>query len=75
MYRIKCYIEEIGEDRKINNELRVEGGQIYLDINTHFKYKEGNWWQLCDNIWVNLQGGVPDYQQETNIDENLFEEI
>lgn len=72
-FRLKQFIDNVGVDRVIDDRLKVAGGVVFLDLDIHFKYTQGNWWQLCDTVWVNLQGGVPEYDQETMIDELLFE--
>lgn len=74
-FRLKQFIDNVGNDRVVDDKLKVSGGIVFLDLSIHFKYEQGNWWQLCDNTWVNLQGGVPDYSTETMLDELLFVEI
>lgn len=75
MYKIKNYIESVGQNRVINSDIKVESGVIYLAIdNIQYKYEFGNWYQYT-NRWVNLQGGVPNYIAEENLDDKLFEEI
>lgn len=75
MYKIKNYIESVGQDRVINSDIKVESGVVYLTIdNIQYKYEFGNWYQYT-NRWVNLQGGVPLYYSEENLDELLFEEV
>ena len=37
------------------------------------KYEFGNWYIKVDNVWNNLQGGIPDYKLETNPDADIFE--
>ena len=75
MYKIKNYIESVGQNRVINSDIKVESGVIYLAIdNIQYKYEFGNWYQYT-NRWVNLQGGVPNYMAEENLDDKLFEEI
>lgn len=75
MYKIKNYIESVGQNRVINSDIKVESGVIYLAIdNIQYKYEFGNWYQYT-NRWVNLQGGVPNYTVEENLDSLLFEEV
>lgn len=75
MYKIKNYIESVGQNRVINSDIKVESGVIYLAIdNIQYKYEFGNWYQYT-NRWVNLQGGVPNYIAEENLDSLLFEEV
>ena len=75
MYKIKNYIESVGQDRVINSDIKVESGVVYLTIdNIQYKYEFGNWYQYT-NRWVNLQGGVPLYYSEENLDELLSEEV
>lgn len=75
MYKIKNYIESVGQDRVINSDIKVESGVVYLIIdNIQYKYEFGNWYQYT-NRWVNLQGGVPLYYSKENLDELLFEEV
>lgn len=75
MYKIKNYIESVGQDRVINSDIKVESGVVYLTIdNIQYKYEFGNWYQYT-NRWVNLQGGVPLYYSKENLDELLFEEV
>lgn len=75
MYRLKNYIENIGEDRIINDDIKVYNNSVYLDVdNIKYKYEFGNWYQYT-NRWVNLQGGVPNYIVEEDLDSELFEEV
>lgn len=75
MYKIKNYIESVGQDRIVNSDIKVENGVVYLTIdNIKYKYEFDNWYQYT-NRWVNLQGGVPLYYSEENLDELLFEEV
>ena len=76
MYILKQIIENAGADRAINNDLSVTGGIVYLTVDgIQFKHQAHNWYQLCGNTWVNLQGGVPSYESEELIDQLLFEGI
>lgn len=71
MYKLKQIIENAGADRVINNDLSVISGIVYLTANgIKYKHENHNWYQLCGEKWVNLQGGVPDY--ETEIEDNLL---
>lgn len=72
-FKIKQFIETTGKDRIINNVLCVKSGVVYLDLDNHFKFEHGNWHQLCGKTWVNLQGGVPVYETNELLDEDLFE--
>lgn len=75
MYKIKNYIESVGQDRVINSDIKVENGVVYLTTDAiQYKYEFDNWYQYT-NRWVNLQGGVPLYYSEENLDELLFEEV
>ena len=50
--------------------------QDYLTVDgIKFKHENHNWYQLCGEKLVNLQGGVPIYDSETCWDENIFEKI
>ena len=76
MYILKQIIENAGADRYINNDLSVTNGIVYLTVNEiRFKHEAHNWYQLCGEKWVNLQGGVPNYETEEQLDELLFEEL
>lgn len=72
-FRLRQVITDAGEDRVVTPELRVVNKIVYLDIDTHFKHQDGNWYQNCDGVWVNLMGGIPDYAVDTMLDEILFE--
>lgn len=73
MYRLKQFIENVGKDRQITPELKVENGKVYLDTERKYKYEFGNWHIWCDIHWINLQGGVPDYQ--TEIEDIVLEKL
>lgn len=74
MYRLKQIIENAGADRVINNDLSVTDGIVYLTVDgVQFKHENHNWYQLCGEIWVDLQGGVPSYESEELLDELLFD--
>ena len=69
--RLKQIIDNVGKDRQITPELKVEKGVVYLG--DKYKYENGNWHIWCDIHWVNLQGGVPDY--ETDVEDEILENI
>lgn len=76
MHTLKQIIENAGVDRVIDSNLYVKNGIVYLTLdNTQFKHENHNWYQLCGEKWVNLQGGVPSYESEVeeNPDENILE--
>ena len=73
MRKLKQIIENVGADRQITPELKVENGVVYLETDNKYKYENGNWHMWCDIHWVNLQGGVPDY--ETDVEDDILEEI
>lgn len=76
MYTLKQIIENAGPDRVIDSNLYVKNGIVYLTLdNIKFKHENHSWYQLCGEKWVNLQGGVPNYESETQLDELLFEEV
>ena len=73
MYKLKQIINEKLEDRKINDNLFIMNGVVYLTIdNIKYKHEFENWYQYTDR-WVNLQGGVPRYEVEENLDSRLFD--
>lgn len=75
MYKLKQVISNIGKDRKITDQLKVKNGIILLEsCGIKFKYEQGNWYQLCGDKWVNLQGGVPDYAVIETDELEIFED-
>lgn len=76
MYRLKQIIENAGADRVINSDLSVTDGIVYLTVDgIRFKHENHNWYQLCGEKWIDLQGGVPSYESKEQLDELLFEEV
>ena len=76
MYRLKSFIENIGQDREITKELKVENGIVYLETDENkYKYEYGNWYIWCDIHWVNLQGGIPNYETKESSNSDFFEKI
>lgn len=76
MYRLKQIIENAGADRVINNDLSVANGIVYLTVDgIRFKHESHNWHQLCGEKWVNLQGGVPNYESEELLDAVIQEDV
>lgn len=74
MYRLKQIIENVGNDRT-DGDIKVAKGIVYITIDgIKYKHEHHNWYMLCGTNWVNLQGGVPDYETETLLDAYLFEE-
>ena len=72
MNRLKQIIENVGQNRQITPELKVEDGKVYLETKDNkFKYEYGNWYIWCDIHWINLQGGIPVYESE--VEDNIFE--
>lgn len=73
MYTLKQVIENAGADRVIDSNLYVNNGIVYLTLdNIKFKHENHNWYQLCGEKWVNLQGGVPAYESEVE-EQNILE--
>ena len=76
MYKLKQIIENAGADRVINNDLSVANGIVYLTVEgIKFKHENHNWYQLCGEKWVNLQGGVPNFESEELLDSLVQEEV
>ena len=76
MYILKQIIENAGADRVINNDLSVADRIVYLTVDgIKFKHESHNWYQLCGETWVNLQGGVPDFTSEELLDYLLQQEV
>ena len=64
MYRLKQIIDNAGTDR-VNGNIEVKNGIVYIEIdNIKYKHECHNWYMLCGEKWVNLQGGVPNYEVE-----------
>lgn len=75
MYRIKQYIINL-QDRKINENIFIENGVLYLITQDNkYKYEHDSWYINIENQWVNMQGGVPIYDSEICWDADIFEKI
>lgn len=60
------------EDRVINENIYVKDKTVYLNTEDN-KYKfENNCWFIFTNTWVNLQGGIPNYSAEEELDKDIF---
>ena len=74
MYRLKQIIDNAGSNRKIGI-VEVLDRVVFVHLDeVEYKHENHNWYQLCGEKWVNLQGGVPNYTAEQNLDNLLFEE-
>ena len=72
MYRLRAIIDNL-KTRKVNNDIEVKDNKVFVEKDK--KYEFGNWYIKVDNVWNNLQGGIPDYKLETNPDADIFEPI
>lgn len=70
MYRLRAIIDNL-KTRKVNNDIEVKDNKVFVEKDK--KYEFGNWYIKVDNVWNNLQGGIPDYKLETNPDADIFE--
>ena len=72
MYRLKQIIDNAGSNRKIG-AVEILDGVVFVHLDgVEYKHENHNWYQLCGEKWVNLQGGVPNYET-TNEDNLLFD--
>lgn len=70
MYRLKQIIDNAGSNRKIG-AVEVLYGVVFVHLDgIEYKHENHNWYQLCEGEWVNLQGGVPNF--ETELEDNLL---
>lgn len=72
MYRLRAIIDNL-KTRKVNNDIEVKDNKVFVEKDK--KYEFGNWYIKVDNVWNNLQGGIPNYKLETNPDADIFESI
>lgn len=72
MFKLKERIDNL-TTRRVNAEIIVRDNAVF--IGNDKKYEYGNWYIKVDNIWNNLQGGVPDYTLNENLDADIFEEV
>ncbi|MEG1565306.1 MAG: hypothetical protein RR342_01010 [Bacilli bacterium] len=71
MYILRREIENLSE-RRINENIYVSGSVVYIE--NSYIFKDGNWYVNADGNWVNLQGGIPTYSVEENLDSDIFKE-
>lgn len=75
MYILRNYIIGLNSNtnKKINNDIYIENGVVYINNGKHkYKYKNDCYFIEVDGQWINMQGGVPIYESEENLDENIF---
>lgn len=72
MYKLRAIIDNL-KTRKVNNDIEVKDNKVFVEKDK--KYEFGNWYIKVDNVWNNLQGGIPNYKLETNPDADIFESI
>ena len=72
MYRLRAIIDNL-TTRKVNKDIEVKDNKVFVEKDK--KYEFGNWYVKVDDVWNNLQGGIPDYTLETNPDADIFEPI
>lgn len=72
MFKLRERIDNL-TTRRVNAEIEVKDNAIFIGDDK--KYEYGNWHIKVDNIWNNLQGGIPDYITSENLDNDIFEEI
>ena len=72
MFKLRERIDNL-TTRRVNAEIVVRDNAIF--IGNDKKYEYGNWHIKVDNVWNNLQGGVPDYTLNENLDADIFEEV
>lgn len=75
MFKLKQYITLNNNiDKKINDDIFIKNGIVYIDNGEHkYKYEHDCYFVDADGKWVNLQGGVPVYETNELLDEDLFE--
>lgn len=75
MYILRNYILNLNPqlNKIVNEDIYIKSGIVYINYNNiDYKYENECYFIKVDNNWINLQGGVPNYYVEENIDENLF---
>ena len=78
MFTLRQYILGLNPNlnKKINDDIWIENGIVYINIGENqFKYEHDCYFIKLENGWKNLQGGVPIYEVEDCLDENIFEKI
>ena len=75
MYILKEYVEDssIKTDKKINDDIYIENGILYIKNQyAEYQYYQHSYYVKVDNgNWVDLQGGIPVYFTEENLDKNI----
>lgn len=71
MYKLKQTPTNL-TDRHISNTIFVQGGIVYVE---NYMFKDGEWYIRAGNNYVNLQGGIPSFTTNDNIDAGLFEPV
>lgn len=75
MYRLKRYIENL-RDRVVNKDIYITGGVLYLDNGENkYIYQYDEYYIKAGDNWINMQGGIPIYEVEENLDEDIFVEV
>lgn len=75
MYRLKRYIENL-RDRVVNKDIYITDSILYLDNGENkYRYQCDEYYIKAGDNWVNIQGGIPVYEIEENIDESIFESV
>ena len=60
-------------NKKINNDVYIKNGVVYINNGEHkYKYENDCYFIEVGGEWLNMQGGVPVYELEENLDENIF---
>lgn len=75
MYKLRQIIQS-PKNCVINNDIYVKNGIVYLTNNgKEYKHEFECWFiKLDDGSWANLQGGIPNYFAEENLNDEIFEE-
>ena len=75
MVHIKQFIENLA-DRKVNEDIYIKDGIVYLNNGEYeYKYQNDCWFIKAGDNWVNMQGGIPAYEVEENLDADIFVEV
>ena len=73
MFTLKNHIEKL-EDKRINENIYIENGVVFVNNGEYeYKYQNECWYIKAGENWINMQGGIPNYSLEENIDERIFE--
>lgn len=75
MFTLRKHINNLSTkpNKKINEDITIKNGIVIIENGElKWKYENDSYYISLGKTWVDLQGGVPAYFTDENLDEDIF---